>query len=177
MSSEDIAGCSVCQITFSSHEEVLVHNCIQVKEENFSDLDYVEIKDVQNILENGSNFSPKNKRRKKKIVERSVVNVKSEPKIEFIEETFGSEEIYTTNNTSNLELLEEFIIAILKQVDELCQNVSSGDPDIKRTKYVNEKLNDVASCYRNALEHYNYENEHMEDARFLLVHTLLAFPG
>ena len=30
MSSEDIAFCSICQITFGSHEEVLGHKCLQI---------------------------------------------------------------------------------------------------------------------------------------------------
>jgi hypothetical protein len=33
MSAEDIAICSICQMTFGSHEEVLVHTCVQIKEE------------------------------------------------------------------------------------------------------------------------------------------------
>ena len=30
MSSQDIAFCSICQITFGSHEEVLGHKCLQI---------------------------------------------------------------------------------------------------------------------------------------------------
>ena len=30
MSTEDIAFCSICQITFGSHEEVLGHKCLQI---------------------------------------------------------------------------------------------------------------------------------------------------
>ena len=33
MSAEEMGVCSICQMTFSSHEEVLGHNCVQIKEE------------------------------------------------------------------------------------------------------------------------------------------------
>jgi hypothetical protein len=37
MSAEDIAICSICQMTFGSHEEVLVHTCVQMKEEQIEE--------------------------------------------------------------------------------------------------------------------------------------------
>ena len=54
-------------------------------------------------------------------------------------------------NLSNLELSEDFIVFILKQVDELCQNIKNGDPDIERTLEVNQNLSSAVSCYRNKL--------------------------
>merc|ERR1712129_441277 len=52
---------------------------------------------------------------------------------------------------SNLQLSEEFIIFILKQVDELCENIKNGDPDIERVIEVHQGLNNVVSCYRSKL--------------------------
>ena len=54
-------------------------------------------------------------------------------------------------NSANLDLSEEFIIFILQQVDELCENIKNGDPDIERVVEVNQGLNNVVSCYRNKL--------------------------
>ena len=49
---------------------------------------------------------------------------------------------------SFLELSEEFVTTILKQVDELCENIQIGDPDLKRTLEVNQNLNNAVGCYR-----------------------------
>ena len=51
-----------------------------------------------------------------------------------------------------LNLSEEFLSGILKQVNELCDAVRNGDPDLKRTSQVNENLNNAVSCYRNKLD-------------------------
>ena len=48
---------------------------------------------------------------------------------------------------SNFELSEQFILFILKQVNELCEHIKSGDPDIERTMEVNQKLNNAVDCY------------------------------
>ena len=52
---------------------------------------------------------------------------------------------------SYLELSEDFISSILKQVDELCDNIRNGDPDINRTIVVNDNLNNAVSCYKEKL--------------------------
>merc|ERR1712204_95956 len=44
---------------------------------------------------------------------------------------------------SNLQLSEEFIIFILTQVDNLCENIKNGDPDVERTLEVNQSLNNA----------------------------------
>jgi len=51
-----------------------------------------------------------------------------------------------------LDLSEEFLSGILKLVNELCDVVRNGDPDLKRTSEVNENLNNAVSCYRNKLD-------------------------
>ena len=51
-----------------------------------------------------------------------------------------------------LDLSEEFLSGILKLVNELCDVVRNGDPDLKRTSEVNKNLNNAVSCYRNKLD-------------------------
>ena len=69
MSAENIAICSMCQMTFDSHEEVLRHTCIEIKkekieaEEMFSD--EKGIKDEFDSSKNDSDYSPKMNKSKK----------------------------------------------------------------------------------------------------------------
>ena len=51
------------------------------------------------------------------------------------------------NDNSNVELSERFIWFIIQQVDELCEYIKTGDPDMKRTREVNRKLNNAVDCY------------------------------
>ena len=70
----------------------------------------------------------------------------------------GKLQVNECNNqmdSSNLELSEQFIALILKQVDELCKNIKNGDPDLERTIKVNENLNTAVSYYRNKLSLIN----------------------
>ena len=106
---EDIAICSLCQMTFPSHEEILVHICEEIKEEEIE-----EIIEHSEIIANEQFFIP---------------------------EDFKS-------SFPCLDLSEEFLISILKQVDDLCENIKSGDPDIERTIKVNQNLNNAVTFYR-----------------------------
>ena len=66
---------------------------------------------------------------------------------------------------SNLELSEEFIIFILRQVDDLCENIKNCDPDIERALGVNQNLSNSVSCYKDKLNlepHFLTEFEHEE---------------
>jgi len=63
---------------------------------------------------------------------------------------------------SFLELSEEFVTAILRQVDELCENIQNGDPDLKRTLVVNQNLNNAVGCYRVKLVELKAESENIE---------------
>ena len=51
----------------------------------------------------------------------------------------------------DIDLSEEFLSRILKQVDELCDSIRNGDPNLERTITVNQNLNDAVSYYRNKL--------------------------
>merc|ERR1719350_2170737 len=49
----------------------------------------------------------------------------------------------------DLELTEEFISLILKQVDDLCENIQNGDPNVNRMLEVNQNLTNAVHCYSN----------------------------
>ena len=55
---------------------------------------------------------------------------------------------YEDSTTDLDELSDEFLTTTLKLVDELCDNIRNGDPDIGRTREVNQKLNSAITCYR-----------------------------
>ena len=52
-------------------------------------------------------------------------------------------------DNSDLDLSEEFLAMILKQVDVLCYIINNGDPNIKRTVKVIQVLNNAINCYKN----------------------------
>ena len=105
---EDIAICSLCQMTFPSHEEILVHICEEIKEE-----------EIEEIIEHSE----------------IIAN-----------EQFCDEEDFKNKNSfSCLDLSEEFLIFILKKVDDLCENIKTGDPDVMRRLKVNQNLNNAVA--------------------------------
>ena len=65
--------------------------------------------------------------------------------------------------SSNLELSEQFVLFILKQVDEICENIKNGDPDTKRSKEVNHNLNNAVTSYRNMLD---FEKELFDESEY-----------
>ena len=65
--------------------------------------------------------------------------------------------------SSNLELSEQFVLFILKQVDEICENIKNGDPDTKRSKEVNHNLNNAVISYRNMLD---FEKELFDESEY-----------
>ena len=172
MSKENIGCCLVCQITFSTHEELFVHSCAQIKAENpepedeklletFVQQDFKYDMDCQDFSESDSDYSPKKKKIKKEKKSRDTNVVKKKDKLKVkLKKKISKNEEYEVNyqkqldlalSNSNLQPSEEFIIFILKQVDELCENIKNGDPDIERVIEVHQGLNNVMSCYRNKL--------------------------
>ena len=71
-----------------------------------------------------------------------IVDPKKEPNELEYEDQFDFCENY------DLELTEEFISLILKQVDNLCESIQNGDPNMDRTLEVNQNLNNAVHCYR-----------------------------
>jgi hypothetical protein len=197
MSKENIACCLVCQMTFSTHEELFVHSCAQIKAEKPEPEDDTQIKkdeklletfvqqdfkynmDPQDMSESDSDYCPKRKKikKEKKSRDTKVVKIKEKTKPKLNLKIFFSKnddypkQLDLPLSNSNLQLSEEFIIFILKQVDELCENIKNGDPDVERVIEVHQGLNNVMSCYRNTLspekqiliksdaaqEHYNLD--------------------
>ena len=158
MSSENIAICSTCQMTFNSHDAVLNHTCLEIKQEK---IEVDDIKDERGLSENDSDCSPKKKKKKRKIETISEMKQREREK----QKEAGSEvklKVETNElldekqNIPNLELSEQFIVFILKQVDELCENIQNGDPDTKRSREINQNLNNAVSSYRSIL---NFGNE------------------
>ena len=137
--------------------------------------------DHQDFSESDSDYSPKKKSKKEKKFGRTKVVKKKEkvkpnvrkieednPKVEGkkkrgrpkIKKEKPNEEFDDKLNIlqdnicdgMNLGLTEEFIIFILQQVDELCENIQNGDPDAQRKLEVNQNLNNAVSCYRSKLD-------------------------
>ena len=130
--------------------------------------------DPLDISESDSDYSPKKKKsRKNKIQKKQGKNQKNvdemtvKDKIEKrkrirkenleaefrIEPTdFANLDQFDIDDDSNIELSEEFISLILQQVNDLCENIKNGDPNIQRTIGVNKNLNDAVSCYRSRLK-------------------------
>ena len=161
MSTEGIAICSICLLTFGSHEEVLGHTCNEIKEERIEVDEVVHdekdnlSENKPNISENDSDYIPENIKSeknhlKKKGTKKKSPNKKHEPDIKIKVETNKYHDDVQNDliGSSNVELSEQFAAFILSQVDELCEIIKNGDPDIKRTMDVNQKLNDAVDCYR-----------------------------
>ena len=54
--------------------------------------------------------------------------------IEINVETIEYQDDGQISGNSNIKLSEQFITSIIKQVDELCEKIKTGDPDTKRTE-------------------------------------------
>ena len=120
--------------------------------------------DEVNPLQSDSDFSLNDKKRskinvknidtkglrkseKKKRVRTKELKLKSKTR------KLQTEKLIDTSDKSNLDLSEQFIYFILEKVDELCENIMNGDPDIERSIKVNCDLNNAVNCYRSALYH------------------------
>ena len=60
-------------------------------------------------------------------------------------------DIYDVGQKGDLELSEEFLSSIIKQVEDLCDSIQEGDPIVERAISVNQQLIDAVSSYRNQL--------------------------
>ena len=74
--------------------------------------------------------------------------VHSFEKLDEIENTIEQQTQYSD---FKFDISEEFLSKILKTVDELCDDIKNGDPDIERMLQVNLNLNNAVSCYKNIL--------------------------
>ena len=110
--------CTLCQMTFPSYEEILVHTCVEIKDDKIE-----EIIGHSEIIANDQ-----------------LVDI------------FDQEDFENKSSFSCLDLTEEFLIFILKQVEDLCENIKTGDPDIERRFKVNQNLNNAVAFYRSKLD-------------------------
>merc|ERR1719270_2224331 len=78
-----------------------------------------------------------------------------------------------TFEDSDLNLSEQFIALILQQVDDLCENIKSGDPNVPRTLVVNQNLNDAVNCYRISMSNEYFRRKRNRDSikKENLIHT------
>ena len=68
--------------------------------------------------------------------EEKIEEIIEHSKITANKQFFDQEDFKNKNSFSCLGLSEEFLIFILKQVDELCENIKTGDPDIERREKI-----------------------------------------
>ena len=181
MSAEDISICSMCQMPFDSHKEAVGHKCIEIKEEKIelggTMSDEKDFKDGCDLSENDSDYTPSIKKSKMKQGEsnenfkydakKRKGNTRNDIKLKIeTNEWKEKKQISSTISSTispNLELSEKFILFILKQVDEICENIKNGDPDTKRSKEVNHNLNNAVISYRNMLD---FEKELFDESEY-----------
>ena len=60
-------------------------------------------------------------------------------------------EIKLETHNCDQDLSEEFLSTIIQYVDDLCNIITNGDPNLERTTEVNQNLNEAVNCYRNKL--------------------------
>ena len=178
MGTEGKAICSICLLTFGSHKEVLGHTCNEIKEERREVDEMVHdekdnlFENKPNISENDSDYIPENIKSKKNSLKKKETKKKRpqkhEPEVKIKKETniYQDDEQNDLIDSSNLS--EEFAAFILSQVEELCGIIKNGDPDLKRTMNVNQKLNDAVDCYRKmSVQLLNFKEGVSLKARFL----------
>ena len=205
MSSESIACCLTCHMTFATHEELFVHTCSQIKveidevdtkkqfesvvQEDFkneidpsyvSEIDYSPKKKISRKSKTQKKEGKKQKNGEETAVsegtkkKRRIKKEKLEAEFELEPTDFVNLEHFDMGDNYNLELSEEFISLILQQVDDLCENIKHGDPDIQRTLEVNKNLNDAVSCYRSKQKTKNktaYESKYQEGYDYDTIHS------
>ena len=158
MSAGNTTCCLNCHVTFISNEK---HTCIEIKD------DKIEVEERILDKENESDNIPKMKKNKNKIVKKREIlqienseNLKGEaknkrespksPESDVIDvETIEHQDEEQVSANSNFE---QFIADTIQQVDELCENIKTGDPDTKRSEEVNLKLKSAVDCYRSKLD-------------------------
>ena len=141
MSAEDISICSMCQMPFDSHKEAVGYKCLEIKEEKIElggTISYEkDFKDGCDLSENDSDYTPYIKKSKMKQgesnekfkydVKMRKENTRNDIKLKIeTNEWKEKKQISSTISSTispNLELSEQFILFILKQVDEICENI------------------------------------------------------
>ena len=146
-------------MTFDSHEEIAGHTCIKVKEEKIEFFDFKDMISDEKYFKDefDSENTPGMRKRKEeqgesdKEFKKRKVNPKNEVELKVETNEFQDENQISPIVSSNFELSEQFVVFILQQVDELCENIKNGDPDTNRSSEINENLENAVNSYRSIL--------------------------
>ena len=161
--------CQYCQLGFDTSGDLTMHSCLEIKQESKERQDLHD--KVDSIDRNGTknsnsfdgnkanNFEPASDLVKVKMEEteeteeikpsklkKSRKRLKTSSQLDLLD--FPSQ---LGDDYQDLELSEEFLSTILKYVDDLCDIISNGDPNLVRTLEVNQNLNMAVNCYKNEL--------------------------
>ena len=152
--------CQNCNLTFENNEQLTSHSCIKQEEQdskenqvNIFEPALGQLLDVK--IEEKNDETDENKPLKVKKTRK-----KTKKGVSLID--FPTLPSHLMENYHDLELSEEFLINILKYVDELCNTISNGDPILERTMIINQNLINSVSFYRSVLEDVKNKPEDME---------------
>ena len=70
---------------------------------------------------------------------------------------------YDVGENDDIELSEEFLSSIIKQVEDLCDSIQKGDPITERAILVNQQLIDAVGSYRDQLILIDSKNVEMQE--------------
>ena len=162
--------CQYCQLGFDTTADLTMHSCLEIKQESKEKQDLPD--KIDSIDRNGTknsnsfdgnkanNFEPASDLVKVKMEEtdeteeikpsklkKSRKRLKTSSQLDLVD--FPPQ---LGDDYQDLELSEEFLSTILKYVDDLCDIISNGDPNLVRTLEVNKNLNMAVNCYKNELD-------------------------
>lgn len=180
MNSEELPYCHNCQLTFSTDVEASMHSCFQIKKERQEFRDnkgesedqnqinmynpdkpasqLVEIKletgeseekppdydndnDVHEDIKNNGDAEPPRKKRPYKKKAKKLEDPYYLPPLPS----------HLFDSYYDLDVSQEFLTTILRYVDDLCNLINNGDPNLARSMEVSENLSKAVTCYRNEL--------------------------
>jgi hypothetical protein len=162
--------CQYCQLGFDTAGDLTMHSCVEIKQESKESQDlYDKVDSIdQNATKNGNqfdgskenSFDPASYLAKVKMEETEEVK---ETKPNKLKKSRKRSKISSQldllgfppqlgDDYQDLELSQEFLTTIVKYVDDLCDIISNGDPNLVRTIEVNQNLNNAVNCYKNELE-------------------------
>ena len=162
--------CQYCQLGFETTGDLTIHSCVEIKQESIErqylhdEVDSIDLNATKNDNQfdesKGNIFDPGSDLVKVKMEETEedeetkplkVKKSRKRPKISSEIDLLGFPP-QLGDDYPDLELSEEFLTTILKYVDDLCDIISNGDPNLVRTLEVNKNLNMAVNCYKNELD-------------------------
>ena len=170
MDIEYILRCQYCQLGFETTGDLTIHSCVEIKQESIErqylhdEVDSIDLNATKNDNQfdesKGNIFDPGSDLVKVKMEETEedeetkplkVKKSRKRPKISSQLDLLGFPP-QLGDDYQDLELSEEFLTTIVKYVDDLCDIISNGDPNLVRTLEVNQNLNMAVNCYKNELD-------------------------